>query len=73
MNENSFSKGRDRRRKIRSVKTGSPCSLRETIMSTFNSEYGYLNPTTVSVKRCFGGNSMSTQEKKHYMFSTKTL
>lgn len=56
MNENSFSKGRGRRRKIRSVKTSSPCSLRETIMSTFNSEYGYLDPTTVSVKRCFGGN-----------------
>ena len=62
MNENNFSNGRERRRKIRSVNNSSlmnkssSCRLRETIMSTYSFEYGYLNQTTVSIKRCFGGN-----------------
>ena len=48
-----------------------PCRLRETIMSTYNFEYGYLNPTTVSVKRCSGGNKNSKnyqcQPKKQHL------
>ena len=73
MNENSFSNGRGRRRKIRSVNksssmnNNSSCRLRETIMSTYNFEYGYLNQTTVSIKRCFGGN----KDPKNYQCQPK--